>query len=417
MAGPICTKYLAALGADVIKIESQTRPDLSHRDASWEELNPGKRSITLNLKHDRARDLVKQLIAQSHVVIENFSTGVMDRLGLGYPALREIVPHIIMASASGFGRTGPERDRVAYGTLLQCYTGWAALSAYPGRPPRSAAGIWTDPLTAGLETLLLLSAVLRQRATGQGGYFDISMSETTIAALPEPILAWELAGEVTQPRGNRDPLHAPQGCYPAAGDDRWLALTIRSDAEWQTFCRILGWPELADNPALATAAGRRAQHDVLDGIISSWTRTQDGWGTAERLQAAGIAATPTLSAAAVAADDHLRARGFVNAVEQLAGGTRQTLGAPWMIDGCRPGILKRAPRVGEDNEAVFTGLLGLSRAENEQLVHEQAIYESEQIHERAAVRHVRADRRDWPDHPQPTGEAERHRPSGRAGAL
>jgi crotonobetainyl-CoA:carnitine CoA-transferase CaiB-like acyl-CoA transferase len=374
MAGPICTKYLAALGAEVIKVESRARPDLSHRDLSWEELNPGKRSITLNLKEERARDLVRRLIALSDVVVENFSTGVMERLGLGYPALRELSPRIIMASASGFGRTGPERDRVAYGTLLQCYTGWAALSAHPGRPPRSAAGIWTDPLTAGLETLLLLAAILRQRATGRGCYYDISMSETTIAALPEPILAWSLNRELLGPRGNRDPIVAPQGCYPAAGDDRWLALTVRSDAEWATLCALIGRPDLGSDPELATAAGRHARHDEIDAALAAWTRERDARTTAEALQAAGIAATPTLSAADVVADEHLAARAFVSTVERLAGGARRTLGVPWLIDGTRPAGFRRAPRVGEDNRYVFAELLGLDGAEYDRLVREQVIH-------------------------------------------
>jgi crotonobetainyl-CoA:carnitine CoA-transferase CaiB-like acyl-CoA transferase len=374
MAGPICTKYLAALGAEVIKIESRARPDLSHRDVSWEELNPSKRSVTLNLKDERARDLVRRLIASSDVVVENFSTGVMDRLGLGYPALRELNPRIIMASASGFGRTGPDRDLVAYGSLLQCYTGWASLSAYPGRPPSAVGGIWTDPLTACLEAFLILSAIWRQRATGQGGYFDISMSETMIAALAEPVLAWTLAGEILEPRGNRDPINAPQGCYQAAGDDRWLALTVRSDAEWAALCQTIERPDLAADSALATAKGRRARHDEIDAALASWASTRDATQAAEALQAAGIAATPTLTAADVVSDEHLVARSFVSDVERLSGGTRATLGVPWLIDGKRPAGFRRPPRIGEDNEYVFTKLLGLSDSEYRRLVADQVIY-------------------------------------------
>src|SRR5204862_3133575 len=153
LTGPICTRYLASLGAEIIKVESAARADLSSRDLSWQELNPSKRSITLNLKESRARELVRALIGRSDVVVENFSTGVMDRLGLDYPTLVKLNPRIIMASSSALGRTGPERERVAYGTLIQCFTGWATLSAHPGRPPRTPGGIWTDPLTALFETV------------------------------------------------------------------------------------------------------------------------------------------------------------------------------------------------------------------------------------------------------------------------
>jgi crotonobetainyl-CoA:carnitine CoA-transferase CaiB-like acyl-CoA transferase len=374
MAGPICTKYLAAMGAEVIKIESRTRPDLSHRDASWEELNPSKRSITLNLKDERARDLIRALIKIGDIVIENFSTGVMDRLGLGYLALREINPKIIVASASGFGRTGPQRDLVAYGTLLQCFTGWAALSAYPGRVPTSSGGIWTDPLTACMEAFLLLSAVWRQRRTGEGAYYDLSMTETMIAALPEPILAWAMSRTVLEARGNRDPIVAPQGCYPAAGDDRWLALSVLDDAAWPRLCEVIGRPDLAADPGLATADGRRAHHDTLDTAIAEWTRTRDAFEAASTLQAAGVAATPTLTALDIIADEHLAARSFVSEVERLEGGSRHTLGAPWMIDGQRPNRFRRAPTVGEDNEYVFKTLLGLSDQAYDELVREQVIH-------------------------------------------
>ena len=279
-----------------------------------------------------------------------------------------------MASASGFGRTGPQRDLVAYGSLLQCFTGWAALSAYPGRAPSSSGGIWTDPLTACLEAFLLLAAIWRQRRTGEGCFYDISMAETMIAALPEPILAWGLSGTTLEPRGNRDPLLAPQGCYPAAGDDRWLALSVLDDAAWPRLGRLIGRPDLASDPGLATAAGRRARHDELDAAIAAWTRGQDAFEAAEALQSAGVAATPTLTALDIVADEHLAARSFVSEIERLDGGTRSTLGAPWMIDGERPDRFRRPPRVGEDNEYVFKTLLGLSEERYDELVREQVIY-------------------------------------------
>jgi crotonobetainyl-CoA:carnitine CoA-transferase CaiB-like acyl-CoA transferase len=374
LTGPICTKYLAALGAEVIKIESRARPDLSSRDFSWEELNPSKRSITLNLKHEAARELARRLIARSDLVIENFSSGVMERLGLGYERLSQLNPGLIMASSSALGRSGPERDRIAYGTLIQCFTGWAALSAHPGHPPRSSAGIWTDPLTASLETFLLLAAIWRQRASGRGCFFDISMAEATIAALPEPLLAWSLNRETVEPRGNRDPLVAPQGCYTAAGEDEWLALSIQSDTEWAALTELIGRPDLLAAPALATATGRQGQHDLIDRAIEAWTYRRPASQAAAQLQAVGIAATPTLSPADVLADEHLAARAFISPVESLTGGVRSTLGFPWLIDGQRPAGFRRPPDVGQDNDYVFGELLGLDPAEYDRLVEQQIIY-------------------------------------------
>jgi len=374
LTGPICTRYLAALGAEVIKVESAARPDLSQRDLGWEELNPSKRSITLNLTEPRARDLARQLIAHSDVVVENFSTGVMERLGLDYPSLRATNPRIIMASSSALGRTGPDRERVAYGTLIQCFTGWAALSAHPGRPPQSSGGIWTDPLTAGFETVLVLAAIWRRRAGGVGGFVDLSMAETTICSLPEPILAWCLNQAILEPRGNRHPRWAPQGCYPAAGTDRWVALSVQSDSQWATLCRVIGRADLLADARLATAAGRRAAHDAIDVAIAAWTATRTGAAAAECLQANGIAATPTLAPADVVHDAHLVERGFATPIERLDGSTSMTLGVPWLIDRQRPNQFRRPPRLGEDNGYVFKELLGLADAEYEALRAERVIY-------------------------------------------
>jgi crotonobetainyl-CoA:carnitine CoA-transferase CaiB-like acyl-CoA transferase len=374
LTGPICTRILAALGAEVIKVESAARADLSSRDLAWEELNPSKRSITLNLKEGRARDLARALIARSDVVVENFSTGVMDRLGLDYPGLVKVNPRIIMASSSALGRTGPERERVAYGTLIQCFTGWATLSAHPGRPPRTSGGIWTDPLTAVFETVLILAAIWRQRATGVGGFYDLSMAETTICSLPEPILAWCMNQEILQPRGNRHPRWAPQGCYPAAGTDRWIALSVQSDPEWITLCALMDREDLRVDPRLCTVDGRRAHHDAIDLAIAAWTRVRSAEQTAECLQAHGIAATASIEPTEVLRDPHLGARGFAAEVERLDGSIAATMGIPWLIDNQRPNQFRRPPRLGEDNAYVFQELLGLSDDEYDSLCTERVIY-------------------------------------------
>jgi benzylsuccinate CoA-transferase BbsF subunit len=372
LTGPICTRTLASLGAEIIKVESATRADLSGRDLGWQELNPGKRSITLNLKEPRACALVRELIDRSDVVIENFSTGVMDRLGLDYATLHQTNPRIIMASSSALGRTGPDADQVAYGTLIQCLTGWAALSAHPGYPPRSAGGVWTDPLTATLETFLILSALRHQRLTGQGMYIDLSMAETTIAALPEPLLAWSVEHTLLEPRGNRHPVHAPQGAYPAQGEDRWLALSIQSDTDWTSLCRLMDRPDLL---RFASADSRRADHDLLDAAIASWSATRDAHASAALLQQHGIAATATLQPEEVVRDEHLHSRSFLKEIERVDGtGTFTSPATPWLFDGWRPHALRRPPTLGEDNAYVFQSLLGLDPAEFDALVRERVIY-------------------------------------------
>ena len=307
-------------------------------------------------------------------MVENFSSGVMERLGLDYPAPVQDQSAADHGLVLGPRPDGPERDRVAYGTLIQCFTGWAALSAHPGKPPQSSAGIWTDPLTAVFELLLVLAAIWRQRATGQGCFFDLSMAETTIAALPEPILAWSLQREVSQPRGNRDPACAPQGCYPALGDDRWVALSIRSNAEWATLCELMQRPDLLSDAGLADVEGRRNQHDALDASIARWTAQHSADETAACLQAHGIAATPTLEPGDVVVDPHLVARGFPGALVRLDGGRQPTLGVPWLIDCSRPRVASHPPVLGQDNGYVFGEILGLSDAEIARLVDQQVIF-------------------------------------------
>ncbi|MBV9326441.1 MAG: CoA transferase [Chloroflexi bacterium] len=375
LTGPICTRYLAALGAEVIKVESASRADLSQRNLSWEELNSGKHSITLNLKHARARELARALIARSDVVVENFSSGVMERLGLDYVSLQRIKPDIIMASSSAHGRTGPDQDQVAYGTLIQCSTGWAALSAHPGYPPRSAGGVWTDPLTAVFETVLVLAAIWRRRRTGLGGMIDLSMAETTIAALPEPVLAWSLGHQVLGPRGNRHPVYAPQGCYPAQGEDRWIALSVQTEADWAALCELIDRPDLLADPRLSTPAGRREHHDLLDAAIAAWTAGRSAPRTAAVLQERGIAATATLEPADVVDDVQLQTRAFTHQVPRLAeSGTFTSHGVPWVIDRQRSRSTARPPTLGQHNAYVFKSLLGMQDHEYAALIQEQIIY-------------------------------------------
>jgi benzylsuccinate CoA-transferase BbsF subunit len=254
-------------------------------------------------------------------------------------------------------------------------TGWAALSAHPGYSPRSAGGVWTDPLTASFEMLLVLAAIWRQRETGVGAYFDLSMAETTIAALPEPILAWCLGQAVLQPRGNRHPLYAPQGCYPALGDDRWVALSVQSGAEWATLCRLMERGDLLADPRLTTAQGRRQHHDMLDAAIAAWTPGRTADETAACLQAHGVAATPTLEPADVQDEPQLCARSFLHQVQRLDGsGTFTTPGTPWLIDGQRPKTLDPPPRLGQDNAYVFKSLLGLDDGEYDALIRQHVIF-------------------------------------------
>ena len=373
MAGPICTKYLAALGADVIKIETRTRADLSKRDLRWEQVNPGKRSLTLDMKQPDARDIARRLIQHTDIVVENFSAGVMEKFGLGFDALRAARPAIIMASSSVFGRTGPEKNRVGYGTLIQSLTGWAGMSAYPGRAPDAAGCPWTDPLVGILETFLVLAALWKQRRTGDGTYLDISMVETTIAALAEPILLYSMRHELAMPRGNRDPMRAPQGAYRAAGADAWIAISVATDAQWRALCEAINRPDLGTDADLATLQGRIARHDDIDQAIAAWTRDRAACATAETLQRAGISAAPTMNPGAALTDAHLQAREFYGAVPGLDHQPRWASRVPWLVDGQRPAQLGAPPTLGADTHDVLKNVLGLANEEIERLAQDRIL--------------------------------------------
>lgn len=373
IAGPTATRFLALMGAEVIKVSSARRPDPSYRGAPFQAYNQSKLSIALNIAAPEGLDLAKRLIAIADVVVENFAAGVIERLGLGYEVIAAVKPDIIMVSSAGTGHSGPHKDYVAYGSLLQHYTGWNAISGYPEREPIKG-GLWADPWV-GLELAMITIAALHHRAvTGQGQYVDFSMAEALSATIPEALLDYQMNGTVPAPQGNRDTWDAPHGVYHCQGEDRWIAIAVTSDAEWQALCRVLDRPDLAADPRLATAAGRRQRHDELDAAITAWTRQHDDYDAMHLLQAAGVPAGPSLDLARLYHDPHLRAGGYLRPLQTSDGETRHMPGLPWRFAGLEPPHLTAAPVLGQDNSYVYHELLGLSETEIARLVEAQVIY-------------------------------------------
>ena len=216
IAGPTCTRYLGAMGAEVIRIESNRRPDPYRERAISHFINQSKKSITLNLAHPKGLALAKRLIGLSDVVIENFAPGVIERLGLGYDELRQARPEIVMLSSAGLGHSGPDMQQVAYGTLVQCFTGWSILQGYPGREP-DIGGIWTDPMVGMLEVFLINAALHRCWESGEGQYIDLSMAEATTMLLPEIIMDYAMNGRVRGTRGQPAPQRRPPRQLPLPG--------------------------------------------------------------------------------------------------------------------------------------------------------------------------------------------------------
>ncbi len=374
IAGPTCTRYLGLMGAEVIRIESNRRPDPYRERTISHFINQCKKSITLNLADPTGVDLAKRLIKLSDVVIENFAPGVIDRIGLRYEQLRQESPDLIMVSSAGLGHTGPDTNHVAYGTLVQCYTGWSALQGFPGREPE-IGGIWTDPMVGMLQVFLVNAALYRRWEQGEGQYIDLSMAEATTMLLPEIILDYSMNSRGRPAMGNRHEAWAPHGNYPCRGDDQWIGIAVADDGQWQGLCSALGRDDLIHDPRFANPLDRRRNHEALNEIISSHTKSLDAADLMARLQASGIAAGTALDAGQLWSNAHLRSRDFFQTYEGQGGATsREMPGSPWRFNGLAEGTISGQPVRGEHNQYVFRELLALSDQEIEALVEAQVIY-------------------------------------------
>ncbi len=373
-AGPLAARHLADLGAEVIKIEAPDRPATRggrypggdpfrhhyNRAAYFNKMNRNKLGITLNLDDESGRELFLKLVAESDVVLENNSPRVMRNFNLQYPVLREVNPEIIMVSISGFGQTGPDRDYVAYGANVEASCGLAAATGYADddRPYRSTL-FYADPVTGAHAAIAILAAIHHRESTGEGQYVDMSLHENGITFFPEAVMEYTVTGNLAKRRGNRHPIHAPQGCYPSYGDDSWLALCIRTPDEWRALASSIGRMDLGADPELATSQGRRARHDEIDAAISEWTRQYDHNEAAAILQEAGVPAAPVLANWEMVSNRHFHARGFYEPMEHPEMGVFPYPGMPWKLSAT-PGIIRKAsPLYGEHNSEVFRGLLAL----------------------------------------------------------
>ena len=373
IAGPTAARFLAMMGAEVIKVGSARRPDPSTRGAPFQAYNQSKRSCSLNIAKPAGLRLAKTLIAKSDVVIENFAAGVIERLGLGYEVLREVRPDVIMVSSSGTGHSGPDKDYVAYGSLLQYYTGWNSISGYPDGEPIKG-GLWADPLV-GLELAMVTAAALNHRAaTGKGQYIDYSMAEALTACLPEALLDFQMNGRERPPMANADDTYAPHNVYRCQGPDRWVAIAVTGRDEWLALCEVIERPDLAADAALGTDAGRRARLEEIDDAITAWTRKRDDYQAMHLLQQAGVPAGPFLEPSRLFHDPQLRQGGYFTRQQVQDGTWRDLPGLGWRFEDGPDPDLSPAPVLGQDNDYVFGNLLDLSQAEIARLTEEQVIY-------------------------------------------
>lgn len=362
IAGPTSTRYLALMGADVIKVEAPDRPDTGRVSELHDVLGQSKLALSIDLKAEGALDAVRRLLANTDVVVENFATGVMERLGLGYAELRAINPDIVLLSASGLGRTGPGAAWVAYGNLLSAYSGFAAPNGRPGDEPRTGLA-WADPL-CGLFMAFAVVAALRKRDCGGGGrHIDFSMLEGLLWTMPGALIAAQLF-QVEAPPGNAHQSYAPHNVYRAAGDDAWLAVAVTSDSEWRALCAIV--PSLLDFEALSERE-RLAARETIDGHLCAWSLARDAISAMDLLQGAGVPASASYTTTEMFGDAHLWERGFYRPVQEQDGTPRILPGLPWRWGDGSLIEPRAAPAQGQHSEHVLRHIAGLSEAEIEAL--------------------------------------------------
>jgi crotonobetainyl-CoA:carnitine CoA-transferase CaiB-like acyl-CoA transferase len=372
-AGPFCTLQLAHLGAEVIRVESGSRTCVTrllppfadgepgrNRSGYFNQYNQGKLSLSLDMKHADALAVAKDLIAQCDVVCENFAAGVMARMGLGYEALRQVRPDLIMIALSGYGATGPDSEFVSYGPAQVPLSGLSSLTGYADWPPMHVGISYGDP-TGGLHgAVAVLAALLHRDATGEGQYIDLSQWETSIAVLGEGVLEQSITGTQPPRQGNRDPQMAPHGVFRCAGEQRWVAIAVRDDAEFRRFAALLEQPGLADDARFATLAARKTNEDALEALVSAWTLPQTPEAVAQQLQAVGIPADVSMTSQDIAEDPDLAASGFFVHQPHREIGTRLHLGIPWTMSDTPCQVRRAAPCLGEHTDDVLGRVLGYS---------------------------------------------------------
>ena len=375
-AGPYGALQLAHLGADVIRIESAKRlcpsrlippwPDNEsgvNRAGYFNQYNQGKRSLTLDLKAPEAIDIAKTLVSKSDIVMNNFASGVMEKLGVGYDVLRRIKPDIIMVSLPGYGTSGPEKDFVSYGPPQVAQSGLSALTGYVGGPPMMAGFSYGDPNGGVHATFAVMAALLHREKTGQGQYIDLSQWEAAIMLLPEALMDYSMNGAQPERMGNRDPHMAPHGVFRSKGDDRWVSLSVRDEAEWQRLCEVMGQPALRSDTRFASLAARKENEAALEAIVTAWTQERTADEATQALQNAGIPAYPALDALDMVNSPHVGARDYFVELEHPEVGTRRHMGIPWTMSRTPCEIRRPAPCLGQDTDAVLTDIVGLSQDE------------------------------------------------------
>jgi benzylsuccinate CoA-transferase BbsF subunit len=380
IAGPYGTYLLARMGAEVIKVEGiaafdhiRDNPPFAdgvrglNRSGFFNSINPAKKSVTLQLDNAQQLQMAREIIVASDIVVEAFSFGTMERMGLGYEELRKEKPELIMLSCTGFGQTGRDRSLRAFMGTVHAYTGLNSVNGHEGGPPKAAGGTWADYATGLALVFAVLAALRHRRRTGCGQRIDLAMSDVVLAMMGAPFMDYFLNGRVDVPHGNAGSA-TPQDAYPCKGDgfdklttgDAWVAVSVETDEQWDALCGVIDDAELA-RPEYRDAVERRRHTKAIDERIAAWTRERTALEATEALQAAGVPAGPSSSSADSLAQPQFRARGFFMEPEHAEVGRRRVPNMPWRLSTQPDQPCAPPPLLGEHNEEVLGELLGRPR--------------------------------------------------------
>ena len=383
VAGPLIATYLADYGAEVVHIESRTRPDQYRLYPPFKDNKPGinrgydfaiyshnKYGITLNLRHPKGVEVAKRIVKNwANVVTENFTPGVMGRLGVDYEELRKIKPDIIMLSTCNLGQTGPHAVHPGMGSHLTHLSGFTHLSGWPDRDPLILYGPYIDFIGVVYGTIALVAALEYRRQTGKGQLIDIAQFESGIQFLIPTLLDYAVNGRIQGRKGNRCDYAAPHGVYPCQGEDRWCVITVFTDKEWRNLCRVMGDPDWTNDPKLATLLGRKRNEEELDRLVGEWTSNFTTEEVMAKLQAVGVEAAVVKNPQDMYDDPHLK-RYLWAEMEHPEIGKYHLQLPPFKLSKVPSQLRMSSPLLGEHNNYVYTELAGFSQEEYEELQRE-----------------------------------------------
>jgi crotonobetainyl-CoA:carnitine CoA-transferase CaiB-like acyl-CoA transferase len=374
LAGPYCTMALADAGADVVKVEEPQKGDdtrgwgppfVEGESTYFLSVNRGKRSVTLNLKHEEARRILWRLVEDADVLVENFRPGTLDRLGFSYGAVRTRNPRLIYASVSGYGPDGPWGGRPGYDAIAQGEGGLMSITGAPDGPPMRVGASIAD-VTAGMTAFQgILLALIGRQTTGEGGQVDVSLLESLLAPLSYHASAYLLAGQVPARLGNRHPSLAPYETFEAA--DGHVIVGVGNDALWRTFCEAVDHKQLAADPSFETNAQRVRNYDALRSRLAPLLRARPVSEWLRRLEAAGVPCGRVRTVAEALDSEQVEARGLLLEVAHPKVGTGRYIGSPIHLTGAGRGSHRPPPLLGEHTEEVLAERLGMSSSEVENL--------------------------------------------------